>query len=97
MAEALAFGSLLMKERGATLVRTRFAERSAIVTRHLRTRSGRGMGTARQLSDRAKYEIYDSPLSEAGALGSNTATASGAFRAGVCGRLNSAISSTRLK
>ena len=72
MAEALAFGSLLIEGTPcASQARTRCAAHSAIVTRHSPTRrparSGRRSLSYRQ--EGAKFQIYDSPLSEAGALG----------------------------
>jgi multifunctional 2-oxoglutarate metabolism enzyme len=71
MAEALAFGSLLMEGTpvrlsGQDTVRGTFSHRHAAFTD---TQTGEEWAPLIQLSDRAKYEIYDSPLCEAGALG----------------------------
>jgi len=71
MAEALAFGSLLMEGTAVRLsgqdtVRGTFSHRHAAFTD---TQTGEEWAPLAQLSDRAKYEIYDSPLSEAGHSG----------------------------
>jgi 2-oxoglutarate decarboxylase len=71
MAEALAFGSLLIEGTpvrlsGQDTVRGTFSHRHAAFTD---TQTGEEWAPLAQLSDRAKYEIYDSPLCEAGALG----------------------------
>ena len=71
MAEALAFGSLLIEGTpirltGQDTVRGTFSHRHAAFTD---TQTGEEWAPLAQLSDGAKYEIYDSPLSEAGALG----------------------------
>ncbi len=71
MAEALAFGSLLIEGTpvrlsGQDTVRGTFSHRHAAFTDTL---TGVEWAPLSQLSDGAKYEIYDSPLSEAGALG----------------------------
>jgi 2-oxoglutarate dehydrogenase E1 component len=71
MAEALAFGSLLVEGTSVRLtgqdtVRGTFSHRHAAFTD---TQTGAEWAPLAQLTDRARYEIYDSPLSEAGALG----------------------------
>jgi len=71
MAEALAFGSLLIEGTpvrlsGQDTVRGTFSHRHAAFTD---TQTGVEWAPLAQLADGAKYEIYDSPLSEAGALG----------------------------
>ncbi|HLF84233.1 MAG TPA: multifunctional oxoglutarate decarboxylase/oxoglutarate dehydrogenase thiamine pyrophosphate-binding subunit/dihydrolipoyllysine-residue succinyltransferase subunit, partial [Blastocatellia bacterium] len=71
MAEALAFGSLLIEGTpvrlsGQDTVRGTFSHRHAAFTD---TQTGEEWAPLAQLADGAKYEIYDSPLSEAGALG----------------------------
>ena len=71
MAEALAFGSLLIENTpirltGQDTVRGTFSHRHAAFTD---TQTGEEWAPLAQLADSAKYEIYDSPLSEAGALG----------------------------
>ena len=71
MAEALAFGSLLVEGTAVRLtgqdtVRGTFSHRHAAFTD---TQTGQEWAPLSQLSEGAKYEIYDSPLSEAGALG----------------------------
>ena len=71
MAEALAFGSLLVEGvavrlTGQDTVRGTFSHRHAAFTD---TQTGQEWAPLSQLSEGAKYEIYDSPLSEAGALG----------------------------
>ena len=72
MAEALAFGSLLMEGTNVRLtgqdtVRGTFSHRHAAFTD---TQTGEEWTPLTQLaSAKAKYQIYDSPLSEAGALG----------------------------
>jgi 2-oxoglutarate dehydrogenase E1 component len=71
MAEALAFGSLLIEGTpvrlsGQDTVRGTFSHRHAAFTD---TQTGVEWAPLAQLEDGAKYEIYDSPLSEAGALG----------------------------
>ncbi|HSB07943.1 MAG TPA: multifunctional oxoglutarate decarboxylase/oxoglutarate dehydrogenase thiamine pyrophosphate-binding subunit/dihydrolipoyllysine-residue succinyltransferase subunit [Blastocatellia bacterium] len=71
MAEALAFGSVLIEGTpvrltGQDTVRGTFSHRHAAFTD---TQTGEEWAPLSQLSDGAKYEIYDSPLSEAGALG----------------------------
>ena len=71
MAEALAFGSLLVEGTpvrltGQDTVRGTFSHRHAAFTD---TQTGEEWAPLAQLADGAKYEIYDSPLSEAGALG----------------------------
>jgi len=71
MAEALAFGSLLsegtaVRLTGQDTVRGTFSHRHAAFTD---TQTGHEWAPLSQLSEGAKYEIYDSPLSEAGALG----------------------------
>lgn len=71
MAEALAFGSLLnegtpVRLTGQDTVRGTFSHRHAAFTD---TQTGAEWAPLAQLAGGAKYEIYDSPLSEAGALG----------------------------
>jgi len=71
MSEALAFGSLLVEGTpvrlsGQDTVRGTFSHRHAAFAD---TQTGEEWAPLTQLSDRASYEIYDSPLSEAGALG----------------------------
>jgi len=71
MAEALAFGSLLregvpVRLTGQDTVRGTFSHRHAAFTD---TQTGAEWAPLSQLADGARYEIYDSPLSEAGALG----------------------------
>jgi len=71
MAEALAFGSLLMEGTpvrisGQDTVRGTFSHRHAAFTD---TQTGVEWAPLAQLQNAARYEIYDSPLSEAGALG----------------------------
>ena len=71
MAEALAFGSLLIEGTpvrlsGQDTVRGTFSHRHASF---IDTQTGEEWAPLAQLADGAKYEIYDSPLSEAGALG----------------------------
>ncbi|MEK6285162.1 MAG: multifunctional oxoglutarate decarboxylase/oxoglutarate dehydrogenase thiamine pyrophosphate-binding subunit/dihydrolipoyllysine-residue succinyltransferase subunit [Acidobacteriota bacterium] len=72
MAEALAFGSVLIEGTrvrltGQDTVRGTFSHRHAAFTD---TQTGEEWAPLAQLSEKgAKYEIYDSPLSEAGALG----------------------------
>ncbi|MFY9553904.1 MAG: multifunctional oxoglutarate decarboxylase/oxoglutarate dehydrogenase thiamine pyrophosphate-binding subunit/dihydrolipoyllysine-residue succinyltransferase subunit, partial [Blastocatellia bacterium] len=71
MAEALAFGSLLIagtavRLSGQDTVRGTFSHRHAAFTD---TQTGDEWAPLAKLTDGAKYEIYDSPLSEAGALG----------------------------
>ena len=71
MAEALAFGSLLIdgtpvRLSGQDTVRGTFSHRHAAFTD---TQTGEEWAPLAQLAGGAKYEIYDSPLSEAGALG----------------------------
>ena len=72
MAEALAFGSLLMEGTpirltGQDTVRGTFSHRHAAFTD---TQTGEEWTPLTQLApDKAKFQIYDSPLSEAGALG----------------------------
>jgi multifunctional 2-oxoglutarate metabolism enzyme len=71
MAEALAFGSLLIEGTpvrltGQDTVRGTFSHRHAAFTD---TKTGEEWAPLAQLAEGAKYEIYDSPLSEAGALG----------------------------
>jgi 2-oxoglutarate decarboxylase len=71
MAEALAFGSLLgegtaVRLTGQDTVRGTFSHRHAAFTD---TQTGAEWAPLSQLTGGAKYEIYDSPLSEAGALG----------------------------
>ena len=71
MAEALAFGSLLVEGTAVRLtgqdtVRGTFSHRHAAFTD---TQTGQEWAPLSQLSEGSKYEIYDSPLSEAGALG----------------------------
>jgi 2-oxoglutarate dehydrogenase E1 component len=71
MAEALAFGSLLVEGTAVRLtgqdtVRGTFSHRHAAF---IDTQTGQEWAPLSQLSGGAKYEIYDSPLSEAGALG----------------------------
>lgn len=72
MAEALAFGSLLIdgtpiRLTGQDTVRGTFSHRHASF---IDTQTGQEWAPLSQLSqERTKYEIYDSPLSEAGALG----------------------------
>jgi len=71
MSEALAFGSLLIEGTpvrlsGQDTVRGTFSHRHAAFTD---TQTGSEWAPLSQLADGAKYEIYDSPLSEAGALG----------------------------
>lgn len=71
MAEALAFGSLLIEGTrvrlsGQDTVRGTFSHRHAAFTD---TQTGEEWAPLAQLVDGSKYEIYDSPLSEAGALG----------------------------
>ena len=71
MAEALAFGSLLIEGTpirlsGQDTVRGTFSHRHAAFTD---TQTGHEWAPLTQLADGARYEIYDSPLSEAGALG----------------------------
>ena len=71
MAEALAFGSVLgegtpVRLTGQDTVRGTFSHRHAAFTD---TQTGAEWAPLAQLAGGAKYEIYDSPLSEAGALG----------------------------
>jgi multifunctional 2-oxoglutarate metabolism enzyme len=71
MAEALAFGSLLgegtpVRLSGQDTVRGTFSHRHAAFTD---TQTGAEWAPLAQLAGGARYEIYDSPLSEAGALG----------------------------
>jgi len=71
MAEALAFGSILtegtpVRLTGQDTVRGTFSHRHAAFTD---TQTGAEWAPLAQLADAARYEIYDSPLSEAGALG----------------------------
>ena len=71
MAEALAFGSLLgegtpVRLTGQDTVRGTFSHRHAAFTD---TQTGAEWAPLSQLEGGARYEIYDSPLSEAGALG----------------------------
>jgi len=71
MAEALAFGSLLAENTpirlsGQDTVRGTFSHRHAAF---IDTQTGVEWAPLGQLADSARYEIYDSPLSEAGALG----------------------------
>ncbi|HXU35766.1 MAG TPA: multifunctional oxoglutarate decarboxylase/oxoglutarate dehydrogenase thiamine pyrophosphate-binding subunit/dihydrolipoyllysine-residue succinyltransferase subunit [Blastocatellia bacterium] len=71
MAEALAFGSLLgegtpVRLTGQDTVRGTFSHRHAAFTD---TQTGAEWAPLSQLAGGARYEIYDSPLSEAGALG----------------------------
>ena len=72
MAEALAFGSQLIEGipirlTGQDTVRGTFSHRHASF---IDTQTGQEWAPLSQLSEEgAKYEIYDSPLSEAGALG----------------------------
>ena len=71
MSEALAFGSLLAEDTpvrlsGQDTVRGTFSHRHAAFTD---TQTGEEWAPLAQLAEDAKYEIYDSPLSEAGALG----------------------------
>jgi 2-oxoglutarate dehydrogenase E1 component len=71
MSEALGFGSLLVEGTqvrlsGQDTVRGTFSHRHAAFTD---TQTGEEWAPLAQLADDATYEIYDSPLSEAGALG----------------------------
>jgi 2-oxoglutarate dehydrogenase E1 component len=71
MAEALAFGSILtegtpVRLTGQDTVRGTFSHRHAAFAD---TQTGAEWAPLSQLADAARYEIYDSPLSEAGALG----------------------------
>jgi 2-oxoglutarate dehydrogenase E1 component len=72
MAEALAFGSMLMEGTGVRLtgqdtVRGTFSQRHAAFTD---TQTGEEwVPLASLASGRARFQIYDSPLSETGALG----------------------------
>jgi len=71
MAEALAFGSILaegtpVRLSGQDTVRGTFSHRHAAFTD---TQTGAEWAPLAQLESAARYEIYDSPLSEAGALG----------------------------
>jgi 2-oxoglutarate dehydrogenase E1 component len=71
MAEALAFGSLLVEGTAVRLsgqdtVRGTFSHRHAAFAD---TQTGQEWLPLSQFSDGPRYEIYDSPLSEAGALG----------------------------
>ena len=72
MAEALAFGSLLIEGTpirltGQDTVRGTFSHRHAAFTD---TQTGEEWTPLTQLApDKARFQIYDSPLSEAGALG----------------------------
>lgn len=70
-AEALAFGSLLVEGTSVRLtgqdtVRGTFSHRHAAF---VDTQSGEEWTPLTTITDRAKFQIYDSPLSEAGALG----------------------------
>jgi 2-oxoglutarate dehydrogenase E1 component len=71
MAEALAFGSLLVEGRpvrltGQDTVRGTFSHRHAAF---VDTQTGEEWAPLTTIADKAKFQIYDSPLSEAGALG----------------------------
>ena len=70
-AEALAFGSLLdegtsVRLTGQDTVRGTFSHRHAAF---VDTQTGEEWTPLTTITDRAKYQIYDSPLSETGALG----------------------------